>query len=283
MAPYRVCFGCVTDDHPRYQRCAILLATSLRQLGGEYADADFVICVVGKLDPALLPLAERVRAEVIEVPPIAPHRPPSHKLRFLLRPELAAYDYGVLIDCDAAIAGSPARMFGGTGVRARMAGRATVPNAVLADLLRRESLPVPDLCYFATTSHEPLTLYCNSGVVVVAGSVVQTFALAWYDYQNMLLAAPELLPGCAQHTNQASLTLALVASGVTFEPLDLSLHFPIHRTPADFRTPDIDRIDPMLLHYSLIHEDVLPPCRPLGANAAIARVNAAWQRAHAPA
>jgi hypothetical protein len=276
---HRVCFGCVTDANPRYQRQAVLLLASLRALAGEYADADFFLCVVGRIHPALMPIAAALGTHVVEVQPLSMKRPAANKLRFLLLPELEQFDYAVLLDCDTALAASPEGLFGGAGVRGRMAGARSVPPEVLAGLCGRSGLPAPQATYITAVTREPTPIYVNSGVIVVARATLGRFIERWVHYQDWLLASPELLPGCAGHTNQASLTLALIESQVAFEPLDVRFNFPVHRAPRTFWTPEVDRLSPVILHYDLTASDghLLSP-RATGARAAVEHVNAAWAR-----
>jgi hypothetical protein len=140
-------------------------------------------------------------------------------------------------------------------------------------------LPPPAPDYLTAVTRERIPLYVNSGVLVVARDALDRFAGSWLRHQDRLLAQPHLLPGCAKHTNQASLSLALVESGVSFEPLDLGFNFPVHRAPATFITPEIHMVRPTILHYDFTAEDwTLRPSPALMANAAIDRVNAAWRR-----
>lgn len=278
----RVCFGCVTNEKLRYQRQAALLLASLRQLGGEYADSDFILCVDGEIAPDVMPYLTLFDAKLVPVTPVSNHLPATGKLRFLELPELAAYDYAVLVDCDTAITGSPRRLFGGTGVRARMAGGTSVPPAVLADLFARAGLPPQDARYWTTVHRAPTPLYANSGVVVVAAAAIETFAAHWARRQRWLLDHPEWLPDCARHTNQASLSVALIESGVAFEPLDLGCNFPVHRAPPSFYTPEVEALEPTILHYDLMDADgYLAPSHGRAANLAVDRVNAAWRSTHA--
>jgi hypothetical protein len=275
---YRVCFGCVTDEKLRYQRQAAILLASLRQLGGEYADADFIVCVDGAIAPDVLPYLTMLGARLVPVATVSDRWPATGKLRFLELPSLASYDYAVLVDCDIAVTGSPDRLFGGSGVRARMAGATSVPPAVLADLFARAGLPPQDARYRTTVNPAPTPLYANSGVVVVAGAVIETFAEHWVRRQRWLLDHPEWLPDCAKHTNQASLSVALIESGVAFEPLDLGCNFPVHRAPARFYTPEVEALEPTILHYDLMDADgYLAPSHGGAANLAVDRVNAAWR------
>ena len=279
MSRYRVCFGCVTDEKIRYQRQAIFLLASLRHFGGEYADADFLLCVAGQLAPELLVQAKQLDARVIPVERVSGHLPATSKLRFLQRPELLAYDYTVLLDCDTAIVRPPGGLFGGRGVRARLAGSTSVPPAILADLFARAGLPPQDACYWTTVKPERTPLYANSGVIAVATGVIETFVDRWIKHQCWLLEQPELLPGCARHTNQASLSVALVDTGVPFEPLDIGFNFPVHRAPPSFFTPEISALAPTILHYDLSDQDgCLLPSAGRGSNEAIARLNDAWRR-----
>jgi hypothetical protein len=280
MARHRVVFGCVSDGKLRYQRQAVVLLASLRALGGEYADADFIWCVAGEIAPELRPYVARLGARVVAIDPVSGKLPATNKLRFLQQPELSAFDYVVLMDCDTAVAAAPSLLFGGAGVRARMAGSTSVPPSVLADLFARAGLPPQPERYWTTVKPERTPLYANSGVVVVATAIAEQFVACWMRYQSWLLDHPELLPGSVRHTNQASLALALVDSGVEFEPLDIEFNFPVHRAPPEFYTPAVSALAPVILHYDLTDDDgCLLPSPALGASAAIARVNNAWQHA----
>jgi hypothetical protein len=282
VAAYRACFGCVTDEEPEFQQGALFLLASLRALGGAYAGADFVICVVGTLAPPLATMADTLGARVVAVAPLSETRPQANKLRFLALPELARYDYAVLLDCDTAIATSPEDMFGGTGMRARIAGGRSVPPSVLDNLFAEAGMAPPPPAYLTTVTAEPTPLYCNSGVVVMAGAIVGRFIDIWQRRQAWLLEHPELLPGCAGHAQQASLSLALAECGVAFEPLDLRFNFPAHRPRRSFFTPAVDVLDPVILHYNHPAEDwTLLPSLAAGANRAIDRVNAAWRETRA--
>jgi hypothetical protein len=282
MAPYRVCFGCVTDDKPRYQRQAAVLLASLRRLGGEYGNTDFFVCTTGAIAPEIAPFLTMLGARVVHVPPVSTRLPATGKLRFLELPDIAGHDYAVLMDCDTAIAMPPDGLFGGAGVRARMAGATSVPPAVLADLFARAGLPPQDACYWTTVKRERTPIYVNSGVVVVAAAAARDFAHRWARHQSWLLDHPELLPGCAKHTNQASLAVALVDSGIAFEALDIGFNFPVHRAPPAFYTSEIDALAPTILHYDLTDEDgSLRPSPGAAADAAITRVNRAWRSTRA--
>src|SRR5262245_79352 len=60
--------GCVAENDPQSLRQALRLLQSLRWLGGEMADAQVRVCVVGRLGPSFRQAFERYGAEVRTVP-----------------------------------------------------------------------------------------------------------------------------------------------------------------------------------------------------------------------
>jgi hypothetical protein len=279
MPEFRVCFGCVADG-PKYRQQVYLLLATLRALGGDYANADFFLCVVGAITPEIKRATEGLSARIVSTDAYSQRHPYSNKLRFLGLSEIQGYDYAVLLDCDTAIAGSLERLFGGRGVRAKIADGATVPQQLLVELFSAAGLTSPEASYFTSLSNDRTLPYCNSGVVVIPGASAGMFAESWIRNNDWLLQHPELLPGCGTFCDQASLSLALTESRVAFEPLDVGLNFPTHWAPQ-FYTPDIARVAPAILHY---HDRVSADgrvlrCPAVMANQAIARINDVWRQA----
>ncbi len=240
--------GCVVDANPKYIDQAARLLLSLRWFGGQAAQADFLACVVGRLPPPAEAFFRRHGAEVVEVARVDAEHGPSNKLRFLEQERLDHYQRILLLDCDTLVVQDPTPWLGIEGIGLKVADMATVTPAQLGVLYRDFQLEEPDATLVHDITGEPCGPYFNSGVIVLESTWRRPLIQAWSRFNRELLARggePGFNPF---HTDQASLSLAVTASGIplTLLPsgMNLAAHLPPRRYPSHFFD-----LDPCIVHY----------------------------------
>ncbi len=238
--------GCVTENTPKYLSQALRLVQSVRWFGGKIAEAKFIICAVKGLDPAYKDEFERYTATVRIVENFSEKHPQSNKLRFLQQSDLKDYENVLLLDCDTIVVQDPSSYLLSEGFRAKIADGATVPHEIFEKLYNFFHLPLPGKDHHCTVTGTPTIPYFNAGVLKFSQPMLNSLVPAWIALNEELLEHLDLLDRYAKFCEQASLSLAVTASGTQFDKFGDEMNFPVHYKE---HTPSLEKIDPLIIHY----------------------------------
>lgn len=250
----RLAIGCVADATPKYLDQALRLLQSWRWFAGRYAQADFHVCIVGGARSDARARYARYGAQVHGVAPFDSRHPPSNKLRFL---ELAATldaERVLLLDCDTIVVQEPDALFEGEALIAKIADVATVPLRVLRQVFAAFDVAAPPASCRCTVSDEPTIPYFNAGVLSLSAAAMRSLVPEWIRCNKALIERMDLLAGHGNFCEQASLSVALAATGTRFTALDNRMNFPAHfqDRPATSR---FAQTDPVIIHYHWLVDD----------------------------
>lgn len=250
----RLAIGCVADSTAKYLDQALRLLQSWRWFAGRYANADFHVCAVGEMRPEARARYEHYGAQVHSVMRFDARHPPSNKLRFLELPAVLAAERVVLLDCDTIVVQEPGALFEGEALIAKIADVATVPSNVLQKIFDAFGIAPPAASCQCTVSDEPTMPYFNAGVLSFSADAMRTLVPAWIRYDRALIERIDLLEGHGNFCEQASLSLALAATGTRFTLLDNRMNFPAHfqDRPVSSR---FGQTDPAIIHYHWLVDD----------------------------
>lgn len=250
----RLAIGCVADSTAKYLDQALRLLQSWRWFAGRYANADFHVCVVGDAPPDGRARYERYGAQVHSVAQFDARHPPSNKLRFLELPAVRSAERVVLLDCDTIVVQEPDELFAGEALIAKIADVATVPSSVLERVLAAFGAAAPAASCRCTVSDEPTMPYFNAGVLSFSADAMRTLVPAWIRFNQALIERIDLLEEHGNFCEQASLSLALAATGTRFTSLDNRLNFPAHFRDRPV-TSCFGQTDPAIIHYHWLVDD----------------------------
>jgi hypothetical protein len=256
--------GCVADSTPKYLDQALRLLSSWRWFAGPYSSAEFHVCVVDRVDAFYRRQYEERGARVHLAPRFTDRHPTSNKLRFFELDEVQSADRVLLLDCDTIVVQPPGRLFRGDGLTAKIVDVATVSLDLFGRLFSKFGMPMPPANQSCTVSGEAMIPYFNSGVISLSGPASRVLAPAWTRLNGELTGVFEELGGGAHFCEQASLSLALVATGTPFDTVGNEMNFPAHfnSLPLD---SEFANVDPVIIHYHwLAHENgsLLPSVYP---------------------
>lgn len=264
--------GCVAENTPRYLSQALRLVQSVRWFGGEMAVARFIVCVVGEVDVSYRDSFEQYSAEVRTVDRFSVKHPQSNKIRFLQQSDLKQYKHVLLLDCDTIVVQDPTPHLKCEGFCAKIADGPTIAKNLFVKLFDFFKLPLPKEEYACTVRGTATIPYFNAGVLLFSQSAMSSLVPVWIRLNQHLIQNIEVLESSSNFCEQASLSLAVVASGTRFDLFGNEMNFPIHH--KDY-IPSLAGIDPLLIHYhSLIDQaGYLEPSQYAPANIRIAQFN----------
>lgn len=247
----RVVIGCVAENEPKYLSQALRLVQSIRWFGGTLNDADIIVCVVEEIDPCYRDEFAKYSAAVKIVSRFSTKHTQSNKLRFLELKEIRAYDHIALFDCDTIVVQDPDIYFIKDGLQAKIADSPTVPHAIFEKLFAFFDLPIPEKIYECTVDGEATIPYFNAGILIFSRTALADLVPKWIEINKRLIERIDLLGDCSNYCEQASLSLALVASNTPFNILGNEMNFPMH-----FETPisHLESVDPLIVHYHWLVE-----------------------------
>ena len=210
--------------------------------------ADFHLCVVDEIDPSYRALYEEYDAKVHVVPRVSTRHPPSNKLRFLELPDARDSDHLVILDCDTVVVGEPTGLISDADFLAKIADHLTTTPDVFESVFAAFGIPLPAADQRCTVRGEPTIPYFNGGVLAFSRKSMRALVPEWIRINSCLIEQMELLKECGHFCEQASLSLALAATGTSFQVLDNDMNFPVH-----LREEPLDSVfantDPVIIHY----------------------------------
>lgn len=244
----RLLMGCVAENTPKYLSQALRLLQSVRWFGGKAANAKFTICAIEDIDPSYRSLFESYGATVRIVPRFEVKSPVTNKIRFLQQEDIFDYDTVMLLDCDTIIVQDPSKYFSEKVFRAKIADGPTMPHEMFAKLFDFFGIPLPTQNYSCTVWGQPTIPYFNTGVLIFPKSALSTLVPKWIEFTNRLIENIELIVGREHFCEQASMSLALAASGEPFNVMGNEMNFPTHFEYRE-ESPLLHNIDPFIIHY----------------------------------
>lgn len=240
--------GCVADCTPKYLEQALRLLQSWRWFAGSMSEADFHLCVVDEIDHSYRALYEEYGAKVHVVPRASTRHPPSNKLRFLDLPEAGDSDHVVLLDCDTIVVREPTGLISDADFLAKIADHRTTTPDVFESVFAAFGISLPAADQRCTVRGESTIPYFNGGVLAFSRKSMRALVPQWIRINSRLIEQMELLKECSHFCEQASLSLALAATGTSFQVLDNDMNFPAHlrEEPLDSAFAETD---PVIIHY----------------------------------
>jgi hypothetical protein len=256
-APLRadeVVVGCVTENNPKYLGQTLRLLQSIRWFGGELAQSRVVVGAVEQIDPRARRAFEALAAEVRIVPQFDARNPPGNRLQVFEELYPSAEENFLVLDCDTIVVRDPLPLLRRDAFQAKVAPLATVTHDVFERLFAHFGLPLPERTYVTGYTGVPTIPYFNSGVCLIPKHLTPQFVREWRRFNALLAANQELVAPCQRHLHQASLALALAASGIPTATLGAELNFQLNMT--QFPTPpEYLEIDPYIIHYHQLVDD----------------------------
>ncbi len=255
-----VAVGLLTENTPRMLAQAIRLIRSIRWFGGELAQARIVVCGVGPLEASARATMEAFGAEVRRVTRFHPANPTGNRHQLIAELLTAPQEVLFVLDCDTLIVRDPLPYLDAHAFQGKIAPTPTVSDEVFERLFAHFQLPKPPRAHIAPFSGTPIIPYFNAGVLVIPTTLARRLAPAWRRYNEILADHPELAAPCENHMHQASLSLALVETGVPYQELPAEMNYQINAqqlTPP----PGFAETDPVIIHYHQLATDdgfVLP-------------------------
>lgn len=240
--------GCVADRTPKYLDQALRLVQSMRWFGGAANSADLIVCCVGGAPKPYHEEFARLGARVVAVEPYNTLHPHSNKLRFLQLDAASAYDQVTLLDCDTVVTQDPSPYLRAAFFAAKPADVATVTPEIFQRLFQAFQIRLPEPSLRCTVSRESIVPYFNAGVLSFSRDALRSLVPAWLEIHDRLLGQLQLLEDRQTFCEQASLALAIAATGASVTTLGNALNFPLHFAQDPAAPPDLD-IDAVIIHY----------------------------------
>lgn len=271
----RARFATVSEPTARGVSEVVLLARSLRAFGGSQANADIRAYFVDHIPADAVSRLTELGVDLRVADRFCEECPHANKLAMFA--DVEDYDYLVALDTDVVVVGDIVEYLVGDSVGVRMGSTDLLGTPVWRKLYKHFGLaePVDRHTSFVSVT-EMIAPYNNSGVLVVASQHVDALRKSWGDWTLRLIQArsaiPELGGENAYFTDQISLAMALVDSGLPRRPLPLAMNFQSHMPTHPVHEPE--SVTPLLLHHHhrWTDEGLTPAVYPR-CNDAIARVN----------
>jgi len=240
--------GCVAENTPKYLAQAVRLVQSIRWFGGALSSAKLYVCVVEDIRQDFRDELERYGVTIRVVPRFSTRHPQSNKLRFLQLEELALHERVLLLDCDTIVVRDPSCALFRADFVAKIADVPTVPMDTFRRIFAAFGLPMPQADQRCTVRGEPAIPYFNAGVLAFSRRGMDVLVPKWIELNEQLIASMELLEGHENFCEQASLSLALAATGTTFEAVGNAFNFPMH-FDDQATAPGLADTEPFIVHY----------------------------------
>ena len=276
-AARRAVWSFVLDDDPRFAYQGWHLARSLVERCGAEPASVHVQCTPE--------VGERVRAIFREqgyaVHPIARFGDGRYcnKLAQLETLRGEAFDHAVLLDTDTIAVGDLRAHLRDGAIAAKIVDAARPPLATLCEIARDAGLDPPaETCPTDAGDGETFAGNCNGGFYAIPRALCETLSAEWRRSALRLLANAEPLrrAGHAAHADQVAFWLALLRTGLPFEPAPSNANYFVHFA-APHRYFDPSR-EIALLHYhgaTNVVGQIEPPVKlEEPARAAVERANA---------
>ncbi|HEX2831553.1 MAG TPA: sulfotransferase [Thermoanaerobaculia bacterium] len=243
-----VVVGLLTENTTGMLTQAIRLLRSIRWFGGAFANVRVVVCGVGELEAGAHAELTKLGAEIRTVTRFHPANPTANRQQLLASLLEEPEELMFLLDCDTIVTRDPLPYLTRDVFQAKVAPTPTVSDEVFARLFTHFQLPQPPRTYVARFSNTPMLPYFNAGVIAMPIALARRLAPSWRRYNQLLADEPQLVAPCQRHMHQASLTLALVESGVPHRELPDAMNYQLNATHVA-APPGYAETDPVIVHY----------------------------------
>ncbi|MFV0302007.1 MAG: methyltransferase domain-containing protein [Paracoccus sp. (in: a-proteobacteria)] len=257
----RTVYSCVIDHHPKFLMQAWTWMLSLQLLGIRPSAGTRILIhhpetMAGE---DCLRTLSGLGAELVPITPFGTG-PAAYcnKLRQLDSPAVQAADRVVLCDADLVFVTDPALHFSDRAIRAKPVDRANPPAEQIEALFARTGLPFPGWFEpdFEPGAKTPLG-NCNGGLYLIPGTLLPRLSQSWLHWARFCLEQQDLLRHRCKFSDQLGFMLALVETGLPFEPLPLAANFPTHFAGDAYAETAPLRIETFHYH-GRINTDSLP-------------------------
>jgi hypothetical protein len=278
--------ACVSENADSWSRMVLMLAVSVRNLGGSLAASPLRTYFVRGLAGPHRELLEQLGAEVVDVDPFPSPIPHANKLRMFQ--DHAARGPGTLIalDSDIVVLGDLAAEINPDALRGLSGGFSPFDDELWGTWLEARGLSRPSARFrMQRTGRLVPVPYLCSGVLLVPKKFCKALADSWaaqvlalveaFDAPPGSGAGPALPPDARFFTDQLALTCALVETGIPVDPLPVGCNF---RPGLDhLGLTGIGHVHPLkAVHYhrwGLRADGFIKPAQFLPLNADLERVN----------
>lgn len=257
----QVAVSCVTENSPRMLAQALRLVRSIRWFGGELSQSRVLVCAVGGMENGARRELEALGAEIRIITRFHPANPTANRLQTFAQMQDGTEALWLMLDCDTIVVQDPLPFLSGDAFQAKIAPVPTVTETVFARLFAHFNLPLPPPSHVTGFTGTPTIPYYNGGVLAMPPAIARELAPVWRRYNQELADEPRLVDPCRRHMHQASLSLALVATGVPQRELSAALNFQLNATHME-PPPGFAETDPVIVHYHQFAGDdgQLLPC-----------------------
>jgi hypothetical protein len=275
----RVIVACVAENREPFLREVAYLFKSLRQFGGNLAQARCIAYFVGSADFAATESLAELGVSVKIVEPLDSRCPHANKIRMLDDTEDS--DYLVALDIDTVVARDFSAYIQGSAIAAKPAGQSRLTVRQWEALFRYFELDIPLARYMTTATMRETIPYFNTGVVIAPKQHVSCLRETWGSFVARLLMAHNDLPELAEvrpvFYDQFALALALASGRLPYRALPLEMNFPTDRQVNAALEPE--RLAPYILHHHhrLSEAGDVLPCPYENVNTMIERINASFR------
>lgn len=243
-----VVVGLLTENTTEMLTQAVRLLRSIRWFGGAFANVRIVVCGVGELEAGAHAELTKFGAEIRTVTRFHPANPTANRQQLLASLLDEPEELMFLLDCDTILTRDPLPYLTRDMFQAKVAPTPTISDEVFTRLFTHFNLPKPPRRYVARFSNTPMLPYFNAGVIAMPIALARRLAPSWRRYNQLLADDPQLVAPCQRHMHQASLTLALVESGVPHRELPDEMNYQLNATHVA-APPGYADADPVLVHY----------------------------------
>lgn len=254
VRPASLVVGLLAENTPRMLAQAFRLLRSIRWFGGEMSGVRTLVCIVGTLDPRVRQELEALGAEVRSVTRFHPANPTANRHQLIAALLDTAEEMVLALDCDTIVVRDPLPYLDGETLRAKVAPTATVSDEVFERLFAHFHLPKPPRTHINRLTGTPTIPYFNAGVIAVPKRLLRVLAPSWRKFNLALADQPQLVAPCERHMHQASMTLALVETGIPFAELPEEMNFQTNAQHVE-APPEFDELDPAIIHYHHLSGD----------------------------
>lgn len=268
-------FSCVADQHPRFERQALVWALTLLTYAAEEPDA-LVVHTIGGCDAEYRKILLDWGIQVCDVKCFDSRHPNSNKLTQLESKVLLEADFVILCDCDIAFCGPVSSWVRGDSIRARIGSYNGLPLDRWQEVFQAAGLSLPAVKVKALLNGLPtLPSYCNGGLYIIPQDSFQKLREAWPRWNRWLLDRPDLLKPFGAFTDQISFAMSCEELGLRIDHLPLEMNCDgVFYQRALRRVTGKDDIQPLVLHYHQLDVAGLLPLKQIPSiNRQIRKIN----------
>nr|WP_309101253.1 hypothetical protein [Fredinandcohnia onubensis] len=246
---YRLLITCVGENRPEYHEKIFTLFQTVKEFGGQIANAKLVANFVGAIDKNIKSQLEKMGVEVQIVQPFDQRSPHCNKLRMLEIED--DFDILIALDCDTAVVRDFYEELSLEYFQAKPVNNDPLTIEQWEYLFSYFDLKCPEERVETTGIKQLMTVpYFNSGVLAIPKQYVSILRKTWGKYALLLMDNYHKMGDIAKRkyfADQHSLTLALVAENIPFKTFPVEMNF---STPVKMKPKlSANKMHPYIFHY----------------------------------